>query len=136
MFAQRISLKPAIVAIAMLGVIGLSPNSAGAWAWSSTVTISGRVTCNAVGPVAGVWVEATNGERGWAALGKGPYNSDTNGVPFTYTLKKVPGGGTTVQLNIGCGWRNGQWQQSYSRSVGVKRPAVGTTAGLPHYILS
>lgn len=93
------------------GMLGSSTN-AGATPWNSNVTLQGKAIACSSG-ASWVWVEGSNGERGWATRGTGRYS---------FHFKRVPAGGMTVRVNYG----NNVCKKS--TSFGLKRPAVGTTA--------
>ena len=103
-------LVASVVAFTALAVA--APSQAHAWAWSPSVTLQGSSICAGRGTT-WVWVEASNGERGWATYGTGNYR-------FNFT--RVPTSGITVRVNYG----NSTFK--CTDSFGVQRPAVGTTA--------
>jgi len=102
------------IAFTVLATLGtLAPASqAGATAWNPNVTLKGRaIACSS--SATWVWVEASNGERGWATQPGGNYN---------FNFKRVPTSGMTVTVKFGnsvC---------SRSATFGLNRPTVGTTA--------
>ena len=107
----RMLLLVAAVATATSIVLG-SSSIAGAWAWDPTVALSGRaIACSR--PATWVWVEASNGERGWATQPGGNYS-------FRFT--RVPTSGMTVRVNFGNGACN------RSTSFGVNRPSTGISS--------
>lgn len=85
---------------------------AGAWANNSNVTLQGSSVCKS-SKTTWVWVEGSNGERGWATNGSGRYH---------FAFKRVPTSGMTVRVNFG----NSTF--SCTTSFGLNRPAVGTNA--------
>jgi len=96
--------------------IGLSlagaAQPAGAWAWDPNVMLQGRaIVCSRA--ATWVWVEASNGERGWATRPGGNYS---------FQFRRIPPSGVTVRVNFG------HSSCSRSTSFGLKRPAVGTSA--------
>lgn len=100
------------LAIAVAGASSLTaPQDANAWATSGTVTLKGSSYC--MSRTTWVWVESSNGERGWATKGSGNYQ---------FNFKKVPAKGMNVRVNFG----NSTFK--CTTTFGVKRPAVGTTA--------
>lgn len=120
---HRISRLFAIALLALGSVVGMTATSSSptkAWAWDPNVVLNGRVTCS---PFIGttpnwMWVSASNGEAGWAALsGSGVTRS------YSFRFRRVPTSTMTVRVEYGCS--NG------SRSVtsfGLNRPASGITA--------
>lgn len=88
------------------------PSQAGATAWNPTVTLQGTSVCAGRGTT-WVWVQASNGERGWATNGTGRYR---------FTFRRVPTSGMTVTVNYG----NSTF--SCRDAFGLNRPTVGTSA--------
>lgn len=109
---RRIILSLVTTALLTGTFAAVAPSSAGAWAWDPTVTLQGQAICASSGAT-WVWVEASNGERGWATNGRGNYR---------FTFRHVPTRGMTVRVNYG----NGTF--SCTDSFGVNRPTTGTTA--------
>lgn len=92
--------------------IGSTPDRSEAWATSGNVTLQGRaIACS--GAATWVWVEGSNGERGWATQAGGNYRFNFRNVP-TRTM--------TVRVNFG---RPGC---SRTTTFGLNRPSVGTSA--------
>jgi len=107
------TLKLLLVALLLApAALVLDATPAGAWAWNPNVTLQGTSHCGS-SPTTWVWVQASNGERGWATNGRGRYR---------FSFKRVPFGGTTVKVNYG----NGTFR--CTDSFGLKRPATGTSA--------
>lgn len=100
-----------VIAASTLGFIGSAP-SASAWAWDPSVTLQGRaIACSS--NATWVWVQASNGEAGWATQSGGNYR---------FNFRRVPTSGMSVTVRFGnnlC---------SRSTSFGLNRPAIGTTA--------
>jgi hypothetical protein len=93
-----------------------------AWWWDPHVTLNGTISCpwTLLGDrVQWAWVSASDGESGWASLGAPGKNS----APYKFNFSKVPSGGMTVTVTVGCS-AVGQRQANF----GVKRPAVGNYA--------
>ena len=109
--ASRSLVLLATIVLSTLTLIG-PDNPAGATAWNPTVTLQGSAICKS-SRATWVWVEASNGERGWATNGSGAYR---------FTFRRVPTSGMTVRVNYG----NSTF--SCTTKFGVNRPAVGTTA--------
>ncbi len=101
-----------LVALGVSAASLVAPLQAGAWAWSPTVTLQGTADCK-LAKATWVWVEASNGERGWATNGTGRYS---------FTFRNVPTSGMRVTVNFGSNGRN------CSTSFGVNRPSTGTSA--------
>jgi len=101
--------------LAMLSMAGLftvvSPAPAEAWLTSSTVTLQGRAIC-ASSKATWVWVEGSNGERGWATKSGGNYSFTFRKVPVSNTLK--------VRVNYG-------GTHKCTELIGLNRPKVGST---------
>jgi hypothetical protein len=107
------SLRIGLAVLLLVSTAGaMAAPSAGAWSWDPKVTLQGTSTCAGRGST-WVWVEGSNGERGWATNGTGRYR-------FNFT--RVPAGGITVRVNYG----NSTFK--CTASFGLKRPATGTTA--------
>lgn len=101
-----------VVAAMLCGLSVLVPAQADAWLTSSTVTLQGVSNCGN-NKTSWVWVEGSNGERGWATNGKGNYK---------FTFKKVPASNTMkVRVNYG----NGTFR--CTDYFGLNRPKVGST---------
>ncbi len=109
--AARGLLLLAAIVLSTLTLIGPS-NTAGAYAWNPTVTLQGSARCNFT-KTTWVWVEGSNGERGWATNGTGGYR---------FTFKRVPTSGMTVRVNFG------QRNSNCTAKFGLNRPTVGTSA--------
>lgn len=62
-----------------------------------------------------VWVEAANGERGWATAGRGYYRFTFHKVPLGVSMK--------VTVKYGSALKN-----DCRATFGLSRPATGTTA--------
>ncbi len=109
--AARVAAIAVTLAVGGASLVGTAP-SADAWAWDPNVTLRGRaIACSSA--ATWVWVEGSNGERGWATQPGGNYS-------FRFT--RVPTSGMTVKVNFGnrlC---------SKSTSFGLNRPTVGTSA--------
>ena len=106
-------LAPLLGVAVLLGIGAAgSPTPADATAWNPTVTLQGRAICASSGAT-WVWVEASNGERGWATNGAGNYR---------FTFSRVPTSGMTVRVNYG----NSTFR--CTDSFGVNRPTFGTSA--------
>ncbi len=114
MIGFRRRLLGPLLGMALLAGVGVSavPGSAGATAWNPTVTLQGRAICASSGAT-WVWVEASNGERGWATNGRGNYR---------FTFRRVPTSGMRVTVNYG----NGTFR--CTDTFGVNRPTFGTSA--------
>ena len=110
MFRRTMAVIAASIALA--GGLALAPTPAGAWAWSPNVTLQGTSVCRSV-KTGWVWVQASNGESGWATNGTGNYR-------FNFT--RVPTSGMSVTVNFGNG------NNRCSTSFGVNRPTTGTSA--------
>jgi hypothetical protein len=80
------------------------------WLWSGSVTLQGTSHCG-LPPTTWVWVQAPNGESGWATNGAGRYLKN---------FRSVPSGGMTVVI------RYGESSFSCHDSVFVRRPLDGT----------
>lgn len=91
--------------------LGLGASRADAWVWSSTVTLQGSSSCGLASST-WVWVEAPNGERGWATRGVGGYR---------FTFNRVPAGGMNVRVAYGSRLGN------CTDYVYLRRPTVGSS---------
>ncbi len=107
----------AFAALALLGAFFVAPQPANATAWNPRVTLQGTSSCSIRG-TSWVWVEASNGERGWATNGTGRYR-------FTFT--RVPTSGMTVTIKYG------NSIASCHDRIGLNRPTVGTSATVNVY---
>ena len=111
--SRRLGLRAILASVTLIGTFAfIAPTHAGAWAWSPSVTLQGSSIC-AASATTWVWVEASNGEHGWATAGSGRYRFD---------FKHVPTSGVTVRANYG----NSTFR--CTDSFGLKRPAWGTSA--------
>lgn len=92
-------------------VTAANQQEADAWAWSSQVNLKGRAIACSRGAT-WVWVEASNGERGWATQPGGNYH---------FRFRHVPSRGMAVTVKFG--------NSSCSRQakIHLKRPSVGET---------
>lgn len=113
--AHFILVKTLLVAtFAVLVSLGsmVPARQASATAWNPKVSLQGRaLVCNS--KATWVWVEASNGERGWATQPGGNYRFD---------FKRVPTGGMTVTVKLG----NSACDRS--STFGLNRPTFGTSA--------
>ena len=125
--------RRSVAALAITGVMAVVPvvltsQPAGAWTWSSTVTLTGQakflcmngiVLCAPQPSIVAVYVSATDGESGWAAIwGSGHFRS------YSRTLNNVGGGkGTWVTVTVFAA--NGA---RFAKSFGVARPTTGQNA--------
>lgn len=99
----------------------IQAGSADAWAWSGGVTLAGKATCGgwSWSPKAKwIWVEADNGERGWATL-------DQNTGNYSFRFSNIGGGNGT--------WVTARWDCVYGTrgkvtGFGVARPSSGDVA--------
>ncbi|WP_140158073.1 hypothetical protein [Micromonospora sp. NBS 11-29] len=110
----------ATVLAAALGGVAVAPQPAAAWPWEPAVTLNGKVGCNyaTTNTVTWAWVEATNGEHGWATLsGSGMTR------PYYFDFYNVGTGGTTVTFKWGC-----STDGEHSTTFGLNRPSTGKTA--------
>jgi hypothetical protein len=108
-------LRRALATAAFVGVAipGVLATSASASAWEPHVRLQGTSIC-ASSATTWVWVEASNGERGWATNGRGRYSFDFWNVPRGKSI--------SVKVNYG----NGTF--ACTDTVGVSRPTFGATA--------
>jgi hypothetical protein len=82
------------VLTAALGGVVVAPRSASAWPWEPAVTLNGKVGCNyaTTNTVTWAWVEASNGERGWATLsGSGMTR------PYYFNFSAALAGGISIR---------------------------------------
>jgi hypothetical protein len=122
---SRFVLASTVALTGLLGVVGLqlaTSGPAGAWVWSSDVTLNGSIECPAWGGPydvpTWVWVQGNTGDQGWASLGGG-YSR-----PYSFNLTHVPSGhAEQVQVRVGCSV-TGQ----HNANFGVQRPLVGSYA--------
>ena len=112
MFGNRIRRCALVLVLGILAFGFLAPARAEAWYWDSQVTLQGSAVCRSR-PATYVWVEASNGEKGWATNGNGNYR-------FTFT--RVPTGTMDVKVNYG------NTGNHCTRTIKLGRPRVGTTA--------
>jgi hypothetical protein len=105
----RFAASAAVVA----GGLAVTPSPVGAWPNDPHVTLQGRALCGGR-PATWVWVESSNGERGWATQPGGNYEFRFEHAPTTTMT-------VTVKLGI-TGW------ECIPARFGVNRPAIGTTA--------
>jgi hypothetical protein len=110
---MRTRIKPVLVAVVALTSLFAAPMAAEGTPSNSNVTLKGRALCGGK-PATWVWVEASNGEHGWATQPGGNYEFRFHHVP-TSTLQ------VTVKLGI-TGW------ECKPAKFGVNRPAIGTSA--------
>lgn len=111
----------ALAATAAFGVGAVNPSQASASPWDPHVALTGRVSCPAFGgprqKVDWVWMQADNGESGFASLGSGSltrqYRKDFYRVPY--------GRSTKVTVRFGCSVIGGG-----TRTVYVSRPRIGS----------
>lgn len=106
--------------VLLLGALVGSPAPADAWAWDPHVTLNGKIGCtySSSNHVQWAWIEATNGERGWAWLGSGGMTR-----PYAFDFWKVPTSTIYVTVTWGCSV-DGQHKTTF----GLNRPSNGTTA--------
>lgn len=95
-FKKRFSATTATLLL-LLGTTSIAAPSASA----ASGTITGTVDCfYGNNNVSGVWVDATNGQDGWATLsGSGASKS------YRYTLSQT----STYKLRVGCGGTPANW---------------------------
>jgi transcriptional regulator with XRE-family HTH domain len=77
------------------------------WIQSSEIkpiVISGKVSCIDNEPVEGIWVDAVDGDHGWAIWYK--INSNGSEAAFNYALRY----GDAYNLNVGCGGSPLHWK--------------------------
>ena len=108
-----------LIAVSAATLVGVNPTPASAWAWDPNVTLNGKVGCNyaTTNTVTWAWIEASNGERGWANLGSGGMTR-----PYYFDFHNVPSSGMTVTFKWGCSTFG-----EYSTSFGLNRPSTGKT---------
>jgi hypothetical protein len=114
--------RSVLTAVLVAGLLGFSTpvHTAGATAWNPRVTLQGKAFCGGQGMIGAgkstwVWVEASNGEHGWATSGTGAYK---------FAFKNVPlGTGMTVTVKYGSRLKN-----DCVAKFGLKRPSLGTSA--------
>ena len=107
---RRVLLSCALVLGSFGGLAAASAPSAHAWLWSGSAQLSGTSVCAGRGTT-WVWVQAPNGESGWATSGTGRYYKNFN---------SVPAGGMNVTINYG----NSTFR--CTDTVFVRRPLTGT----------
>lgn len=102
-----------------LACLASLPVAANGWAWSSHVTLQGSVECRwgLAQNLTGLYLSASNGEKGWATLEGTGYKRK-----YSYRFTNVPSSGMSVTASVGCK------TLSYKTTFGVQRPAIGTTA--------
>lgn len=98
--SRRVPGRAAVTTAAVCAAIALAAGSAAASGPQvrplSTVTVSGDVVCNGVGPVEGVWIQAQGGS-GWAS-GTSVFSKSGVTVPWT--------------VHVGCGGSPSNWEYS------------------------
>jgi hypothetical protein len=107
---KRLLATTALAAASFGGFAMASAAPAHAWLWSGSVQLQGTSHCG-VPATTWVWMQAPNGESGWATSGAGRYYK---------TFSKVPAGGMTVRISYG------ESGFSCHDNVFVRRPLAGT----------
>lgn len=127
-YGRRIPHLLLVTSIALTGLLGAvgvgvaTSAPAGAWVWSSDVTLNGSIECPAYGGPSDVptwvWVQGNTGDQGWASLGGG-YSR-----PYSFNMTHVPSGSAEqVQVRVGCAVTG-----EHIASFGVQRPLAGSYA--------
>ena len=102
---MRFKRQLSVAAAALLMCFGMVTATAPS-AFAASGTISGTVDCfYGNNNVSGVWVDATNGTDGWAALsGSGSHKS------YSYNLSQS----STYKLYVGCGGTPSAWGGTFN----------------------
>ena len=121
----------AAVSALMLGMLAVPATPASADLLNPNVKLQGTISCWGYtglvktdhGTVRYVWVEASNGERGWATR-TGNLSSSRQGYYFQFRQVPRSGQSISVTVNWGCG-NTERNQKHFTTSFGVNRPKVG-----------
>lgn len=89
----------ALLALCLVGSLG-NAEKADAWSWDPKVTVKGYASCGVLtlGTIESVYVEGSNGEKGWANLTGSGSKKD-----YSFTFTKVPTFGMNATFTGTCG---------------------------------